>query len=567
LWCLPKYLADLFLDKLKAGEIDPEKLAGMSSADRRSFFVEFLGDSAEKVNALFESKLLLKSQQEGLVNWAKQIARLKPEASRDILARVEKMEAILTPETQDAFLADLAAHRLGATVTMEEAGNIMGLSKLIAEKRLGMESGERRPLGGKGTPAELEYGRARVQFANYVNNLKKIANKPTILEWLGHPGQVLSDVSGVGKAVQASMDNSAIFRQGWKALWTNPVLWGKNAIRSFSDIIGTVGGKPVMDEVNADILSRPTYDLMKKARLAVATIEESYPVQLPEKIPLLGRFYKASEVAFTAFVHRLRADIFDYYVDVARKSNLDLTDTNTIEGLGKVVNSLTGRGSMGRLEPIAGVVNNVFFSPRLVKSHFDVLTAHLTDPNIPWSVKKLAAVNLVKIIGGTAAVLAIAKILQPDSVELDPRSSDFGQIRVGDTRFDVSGGMRSLVTLAARLITLSTKGSASQKVMPLNSGKFGSQSGTDVVYNFFENKLSPAAQVAKDLWFKQRDFQGKKITLQTEALKYITPLSIQALAELQNNPDSANVVLAAILDMLGISVNTYAPKPRKLKKL
>ncbi len=44
----------------------------MSSADRHAFFSKIVGeDHAGPVNALFESKLLLKDQQRGLINWAK----------------------------------------------------------------------------------------------------------------------------------------------------------------------------------------------------------------------------------------------------------------------------------------------------------------------------------------------------------------------------------------------------------------------------------------------------------------------------------------------------------------
>jgi hypothetical protein len=62
------------LDALKNNEIDPAKLADMTSAERRDFFTKIVGeDDAKDVNALFESKLLLKNQQTGLLelvrNW------------------------------------------------------------------------------------------------------------------------------------------------------------------------------------------------------------------------------------------------------------------------------------------------------------------------------------------------------------------------------------------------------------------------------------------------------------------------------------------------------------------
>jgi hypothetical protein len=176
-------------------------------------------------------------------------------------------------------------------------------------------------------------------------------------------------------------------------------------------------------------------------------------------------------------------------------------------------------------------------------------------------VRKQAAINLVKVTAGTAAILAIARAVNPHSVELDPRSSDFGKIRVGDTRFDVTGGMGSLLVLAARLATMSSKSTTTAQITPLNSGKFGAKTGKDVVYNFFENKLSPAASLVKDI-LQGKDFEGKPVSVQGELANLALPLPIQNAQELATNPKSANVVLAILADALGISVQTYSAKPK-----
>lgn len=538
--CLPPKLTKLFREKLKDGTINPEKISKMSSEERRTFFTEFLGENnAKEVNALFESKLLLKSQQRGIITWAKRVAGMKPEIQRDILSRVNKMTEVLQPENERAFLEDLAAHKLGVTVTMEEAGKIAELAKVVAEKKEG-----------------IEYGRAKVAFANYINELKGSIKKKLT------PQEVAVEIAGTAKSLKASLDNSAIFRQGWKTLWTNPQIWWKNALQSFGDIWNTIGGKKVMDEVNAEIISRPTYNLMKKAKLAVGSIEEAFPSQIPEKIPVLGRIYTASQNAFTGFVYRTRADVFDKYIDIAKKSDIDLTDKAELESIGKLVNSLTGRGSLGRAEPAAQIVNNVFFSPRFLKSQIDVLTAHQFQKGVTPFVRKQAAINLIKIIGGTAAVLTIANAINPDSVEEDPRSADFGKIRIGDTRFEVTGGMASLVTLAFRLIQSSTKSSTTGKVTELNTGKFGAPTGKDVLYNFFENKLSPAVSVMKDI-LEGETFKGEKPTLIEEVKNLLMPIPITNFMELKDNPNSANIILAMIADALGIGTNTYSKKKKK----
>lgn len=542
MFCIPKHLTDLFLEKVKSGEINPEKMAEMTSKERRDYFSKFLGEAnAKQVNTLFESKLLLQHQQQGIINWAKKVSGLTPDAQRDIIARVNKMDKVLTPENENNFLEDLAAHKLGVTVTMEEAGNISALAKEVAEKKSAIDKGGDR----------LEYGRAKVAFDDYVNGLKE--SKKSVLEYFKP-----SNIAGLAKSLKASLDNSVIGRQGLKVLLTHPGIWAKNSLQSFKDIADSFGGKEVLNEVRADVMSRPNAinGFYKKEGLAVGVREEAYPTNLPEKIPGIGKAFKASEAAFTAFQYRSRADIFDKYVEIAEKSNGD------IQGIGQLANSLTGRGKLGALEPSANVINNLFFSPRFLKSNIDSLTAHIGSKNMSEFSRKQAAINTVKIISGVAGILAIAKAINPDSVELDPRSADFGKIRIGDTRFDVSGGMASIVTLAARIITQSTKSSVTGKVKKLNTGKFGQPTVKDQVVNFFENKLSPAASVVADL-LEGKDRQGNKPTAGGEASNLLMPLPVSNYQELASHPNSANILVSMLADELGIATNTYDGKKHK----
>lgn len=551
-FCLIPQYADAFLAKVQSGEWDATALARMSSAERRAAFAEVMGDTnAAHVNASFESKLLLKNQQAGIQRWIEQAKDVTPSVKRDLLSRVERMETVLDPASADRFLADLARQRLGFAVSMEEAGKITALAKRVTEARQALDAGGDR----------MAYGRARVAFGNYMADLKHGVKQPITL------GKTVYNVAGFSKAVKAAFDNSALFRQGWKNLFAHPGVWAKNARQSFVDLAQQFGGKAVMDEVNADILSRPNAlnGRYQRAKLALGVLEEAYPTALPGKIPLLGRLYKASEAAFTAFQYRTRADVFDKYMEIAERSGVDLTEAAQLESIGKLVNSLTARGHLGPVEPAANVLNVVFFSARKLKADMDFLTAHQFEAGVTPFVRKQAAINLVKVVSGTAAILAIAKAVRPESVDFDPRSANFGKIRVGNTRFDVTAGMGSLATLAARLATMSSKSSTTGKVSPLNSGKFGATTGTDLVYNFFENKLAPAASIVKDL-LKGSDFAGKKPTLAGELSNLLVPLPVSNAQELARDPNSAGVVLGMLADMLGISTNTWSPPPRRLKR-
>lgn len=544
---LPQYVERLRA-RLESGELDPVKLAEMSSEERHALFAETVGDAnAAHLNAAFESKLLLQNQKKGLETWAKSLTDVKPDVRRDLLARIERMDnRVLSPRELNSFLADLARQKLGFGVTMEEAGKIAALAKATSEARAAMVTGGDR----------MAYGRAKVAFANYVSDLKNGVRRPITAE------TIVKEGAGLSKSLLASLDNSALFRQGWKNLFAHPAEWGKNALQSFRDIAQQFGGHEVMDAVRADIFSRPNAlnGRYQKAGLAIGSLEEQFPSSLPEKIPGFGRAFKASEAAFNGFQLRMRADVFDKYMQIAARSGVDLNDPVQLKSIGRLVNELTSRGDIGKSGELA---NLAFFSLRKLKADVEFLTAHQLDQGVTPFVRKQAAVNLVKVASGTAAVLAIANAVRPGSVEWDPRSADFGKIKIGDTRFDVTGGMGSILVLAARLATQSEK--VGPVVKPINSGKFGGTTGQDLVVNFFANKLSPAAGVVRDLLRGER-FGGKPLTAQGVAGDLLTPLPINNAIELYQAPNGANPLLGILADALGIGVNTYAPRPKKPKK-
>jgi hypothetical protein len=548
-----------FKQKLKDGTIDPIKLASMTSAERRAEFGKFLNDkNATSTNVAFERKLLLKNQQRGLLTWAESQSGLRPAAKRDLVSRVQRMTTILEPGDQDAFLQDLADQRLGVSVSPVEAKRISELSNAVKETEQNYTEENR-----------LEYGTALVQFHQYVNGLEDNAGKTTfasLKQDIKSPTALVTKgvkaVADLMRSAKSSMDNSAIFRQGWKTMFTDNKIWRKNAVNSFPQIVNSIKGVDIQAAVDADILSRPNgkNGKYKKAKLATSNIEEAFPSDVLEKLPGIGRLYTASQDVYTAFLHRQRADIFDKLLEKAESRGVDIEDKAELVAIGKMVNSLTGRGDLGVFEPGADIFNSAFFSPRLAASHVDVL---LLQPlgrgskDTSRFAQKQAATNLVKIIGGTAAILAIASAFgDDDTVEWDPRSADFGQIKIGDTRFDVTGGMRSIVTLASRLVTQQTKSTSTGIVSDLNTGDFGSRTNKDVLFQWFENKASPAGGLVLTM-LENENFDGSRPTVKSVLADSLLPIGVQNTKELLENPNSANNLLAITADFLGLSTNTY----------
>ena len=170
--------------------------------------------------------------------------------------------------------------------------------------------------------------------------------------------------------------------------------------------------------------------------------------------------------------------------------------------------------------------------------------------------KKQAAINLLKIVSSIAIILATADTLDDDSVEWDPRSANFGTIKLGDTRFDITGGMKSLITLAARWSKQSTKSSITGVVTKFGEG-YGSLTGMDIFWNLIEGKLSPIASVIKQI-VKQETFEGEKPTVINQLKNLTVPIVLESGFDAYQKEDLATALLVLIADGIGISANTYS---------
>jgi len=183
--------------------------------------------------------------------------------------------------------------------------------------------------------------------------------------------------------------------------------------------------------------------------------------------------------------------------------------------------------------------------------------------NTSWA-RKEAAKNVLKIVGETAVILAAADAMVPGSVEWNPKSSDFGKIKIGNTRFDVTAGKAAIVTLAARLIKNSTKSTTTGLETQLGSG-YAQRTRFDVVLDFLTNKVTPPAAVVTQ-WLKGETRQGDEITTIESIYSGFTPISIRNFIELKDD-DSASAVAGAIVDLIGVSANTYGDSNSRNKDI
>jgi len=459
---------------------------------------------------------------------------------------------------------EAAANRPGG-VTPEEIQNIMTLSNEMKRAREAMEQGGDR----------FTYGAARVAYENYVDGL---TTEHSVVQALKNRGQqfkqeykenkgaaigsymsdVFTETVNTSIAMTATLDNSFIGRQGLKTLYTHPTVWADAAKNSFKDIAKELGGERALDALKADVYSRPNY-LNGNYELAkiLPKVEEQFPTSLPGKAPGIGRVFKASEAAFVGTGMRMRTGLFDLLSDQYAKSGVDMTVAKNVEGLGRVINSLTARGRWGKGVE-SEVVRWVLWAPKMIKGNWDVLTAH-AGQDIPAFAKQNARMNLIKIVGVTGTTLAIADALHPGSVEWDSTSSDFGKIVIGDTRIDITGGAAQYIILAARMISGESKNSSTGITNEFGTG-YGDSNRFNAGVEFMVNKATPPARVGID---KMRGymFGGKKFTPGGAAYHAFTPISIQEALDLPS-PTSIPAVAGVGMNVLGINTNTYPPQSR-----
>lgn len=234
-------------------------------------------------------------------------------------------------------------------------------------------------------------------------------------------------LSGAGEALNlprslmASFDLSAPLRQGL-VMTSRP----KQFFPAFLSMFKQAGSDKAFKAVQESITQRQTYKLMRESKLALTDMsplmtnrEETFMSNLGEKIPGVKYGVKASSRAYTGFLNKLRADVFDDMVSKAK--SLGLNEKTVASDIAKFVNSATGRGDLGRLNNAATALNGVFFSPRLMASRINLLNPAYYVGLDPF-VRKQAVKSMLTMGALAGSTLGLAKATEahsrPDSPPL-----------------------------------------------------------------------------------------------------------------------------------------------------
>lgn len=355
----------------------------------------------------------------------------------------------------------------------------------------------------------------------------------------GHIGDIVDrrkatiaqEVMNLPRGIMASWDLSAPFRQGL-GLIHRPEWW-----KSWGSMFKSFGDENAFRAVQDNIAQKPLFksfdgqaSFAEKAGLKLTDLtdlssrEEQVMSTWAEKVPGV----RASNRAYTGFLNKLRADTFESLIDSAKVINQTSgeIDMKLAKELAEYVNNATGRGSLGSLEKYAPALNSIFFSPRLIASRLQMLNPvyYMTANSV---VRKEAIKSLLSVAGAGQAITQLGKFAG-GTIENDPVSSDFGKLKIGNTRIDPYGGFQQYIVAANRLLQGRTKSSVSGKETDLNSGKYGSQTKLDVAERFGESKLNPLISLATTI-LRGKNLAGQKVDLPEEVASKFVPLFMQDL--------------------------------------
>lgn len=371
------------------------------------------------------------------------------------------------------------------------------------------------------------------------------------------------------RAIKSSIDLSAVLRQGGFIALGNPA----RAIRNIGPMFKAAVSPKAFEQSEASIRSRPNAPLYKSSKLYLADMdgdltnrEEAFRSEWSDRIPGV----KGSNRAYIAFLNRMRADSFDAIIG---SLTTDPTPAQ-LKAIAHYINVATGRGDLGVHGSAAETLSTVLWSPRLLISRIQILVAEPLLRGDAKGVRTVIAKEYAKALSGVAVILALGALMGAD-IERDPRSSDFGKMKVGYSRIDPWMGLQQITVLGTRvgstiLNTISpgtTSGDVKTqkgKIKSLRPQKKKSPTDQDVFdisMRFLRTKFTPILGGFFDV-ITGESVVGEKVTPASGGIESITPLSLSDLFPILEAHGIPRGGALFLLNLFGMSVQHQDDKKR-----
>ncbi len=353
------------------------------------------------------------------------------------------------------------------------------------------------------------------------------------------------------RTLKASLDMSYALRQGLVLSATRPLLAGK----SFGKAFQATFSKVKAEQIDHAMRTHPHHYLRERAGLYLPEVgigkptlrEEIFMSRLAEKIPVLGRFIKASERNMVTGLNQLRAGAFDQFLQAFPNAT-----SAELKAWANWVNIASGRGNLGRAAAISNELSLGVFAPRFAVSRVQtpfVVLQNLKNPRVRNAIAKdMAGLGALGM-----TTLALAKLAGLD-VGVDPRSADFGKIKIGGTRIDIWAGIQQPMRLLTRIgLAASDKAGITGKDLTDWEKDFDP---LEAIGRFSSYKVAPAISVPLEL-FKGETIVGEEREPSETAWRAITPLVYEDIYDAYLEGGFLRAGVSTGLGFFGVGVSTY----------
>jgi len=382
---------------------------------------------------------------------------------------------------------------------------------------------------------------------------------------------LLVEIANIPRAILATGELSGFLRQGVIEAAAHPI----KSLRAMKETFKFVFRPKTFEKFFKDLPKDPLYPLMRKSKLAItdparvgpSNREEAFISQLLQKTPGIGIVIRAAERGYVGFLNKLRVDIFKEWADELLTKGLSpVKDKEIFRSAARVINTFTGRGDMGKLNRITPHLNVLFFSPRLITARFNALNP-VWYMRQPKEIRKKAIGDFAKFVGVGLTTLGLIKLAKGDDVDIEtnPRSSDFGKVRIGNTRFDIWGGFQQWVRVFAQIITGERKNTTTGEIISLTKDEYPFTTRKEVALRFIEGKFAPIPALLNQLISGAKTFEGEKLTPSIVAKEKLIPMYIQDIAEAYQEGGLGRSIGAGAAAFFGVGVQTWREKQKTEK--
>jgi len=508
-------------------------------------------------------------------------------------AKLTDREEQLTYDIQDAYEA------AGIADAQRLINAKRNAQKRITELERRLAEGDFAPKERKQVLEDDELRELRAERQTLQNQFDKEVDK---IKKQNSPSKFLDGLSGfweVSRLLQATFDLSMVLVQGLKLTVSHPI----HAARSFAKTFEHFTSEKKARKWGEFIKAQPYYEEMMKAGLSLSEYDASLSEKeegflggvgnsifdfLAKPMKLFGEGayqktlmlnpFKAFERAGIGYLNTMRVlRYLDGKAMLEKQGKTFETDPKSYENVAEMVNTFTGRASLGPLNSISGPLSKIFYSPKNWASQlktstvgFPIFLLTLKDQGTfkPSVAQKMAARDFIVWFTTTAGIVSMiaAKANEDDEdefeVDLDPLSSKFGKIRIGDIYVDPWGGFIQHIVLQARLYSEAlVRGGEERKL-----GDYNTPTRGGLIAEFAQNKFHPTMSYFVG-YLTTHEEEGKRINPYGEewiwsdqVLERTTPMIFSTINEIfKEEPNMKGAFLSAYA-FLGSSINVYKDK-------